>query len=389
MSSNPSITATIIDVNPDTIALTGDESVLIRYRSNAQATMRVTVYGEAVLNEDMCIIRNGGDTGYGKSYTFNNVESQTFVFSAEDSQGRIGTKTVNVSMIPYFEPTCYMSNNKPNADGSMRLECYGDFYNGSFGARSNTLTAKYRYKKSGGSFGSWKSMTVSKSGNTYTAYANLTGLDYKTSYSFEVQAEDELTIAGGSESGVSSLPVFHWGSTDFDFEVPVSFNAGFDIKEGANANFGKATLVHNGATGYLSQHGLWIPTLLYESAVYSYTLQMGWYSKTGIAVTVGFFIKADCYDGYEEEDIVIGGLPFTPTEYSASGGGICSGTYVPITHTFQCFVAEKNVKEITIRVQECDRVYDGNLYTSKSGCRYPYGGGEITLSGTITYITME
>lgn len=389
MSSNPSITATIIDVNPDTIALTGDESVLIRYRSNAQATMRVTVYGEAVLNEDMCIIRNGGDTGYGKSYTFEGVESRTFVFSAEDSQGRIGTNTVNVTMIPYIEPTCYMSNNKPNTDGSMRLECYGDFYNGSFGARSNTLAAKYRYKKSGGSFGSWKSMTVSKSGNTYTAYANLTGLDYQTSYSFEVQVEDELTITGGSESGVSSLPVFHWGATDFDFEVPVSFNKGFDVKDSETVNFQKATLIQNGTSGYLSQHGLWIPTLLYENAVYDYSLQMGWYSKTGITVTVGFFIKADCYSGYDDVDIVIGGLPFTPAGYSASGGGICSGTCVPITHTFQCFVAEKNLKEITIRVQECARVYDGNLYTSKSGCRYPDGGGEITLSGTITYITME
>jgi uncharacterized protein YqgV (UPF0045/DUF77 family) len=131
-------------------------------------------------------------------------------------------------------------------------------------------------------------------------------------------------------------------------------------------------------------NGVWTPSLD-VSAVSSYTTQQGWYSKIGQIVTVGFFVKANCNSGYDNVNIAIEGLPFTPI-LSASGGGMCSGVYVSAGFNFQCFVAEASEK-ITTRVQGCNNTTNGALQTSSSGCKYRSGGGEITLSGTISFMT--
>jgi hypothetical protein len=112
-----------------------------------------------------------------------------------------------------------MGDNTPSADGAMTVTASGNYYNGSFGAVSNTLTVQYRYKVSGGSYGSWTNMTATKSGNTYTATANLTGLDYKKTYVFQVKAVDKLATKTTAEKSVKSLPVFDWGENDFTFNV--------------------------------------------------------------------------------------------------------------------------------------------------------------------------
>ena len=71
---------------------------------------------------------------------------------------------------------------------------------------------------------------------------------------------------------------------------------------------------------------------------------------------------------------------------AAAGGGMCSGAYVSAGFNFQSFVAETS-GNITTRVQSCNHTAAGNLATSASGCWYPSGNGDITLSGTITYMT--
>jgi hypothetical protein len=220
------------------------------------------------------------------------------------------------------------------------------------------------------------------------------------------------------------------------FEVPVTFNAGVagatsmantegdtyecnktitgNLRLKGNGNYGNTLLFGDGTYCYLQEYeddklmikatridlsangvyvdgyaipildkGTWAP-YLNSSAVSSYTTQYGWYSKMGQTVTVGFFIKATCKSGYDSTNISITGLPYTPM-FSAAGGGMCSGAYVSAGFNFQCFVAETS-GSITTRVQACNNTTNGNLSTSSSGCKYRSGGGEITLSGTITFM---
>jgi hypothetical protein len=123
-------------------------------------------------------------------------------------------------MVNYVKLSCAMGNDKPDTDGNMTVTASGNYYNGSFGAKSNSLKVYYQYKKSSAeSYGSWNEMTVTQSGNTYTASANLTGLNYKTTYQFKIKAVDELATVTTAAKSVKSLPIFDWGESDFAFNV--------------------------------------------------------------------------------------------------------------------------------------------------------------------------
>ena len=441
--ANPVITASVVDTNSTTIALTGDSKKLIKYYSNAKATMTAEAQKGAAIDEDLCIIRNGDTTSYGETYTFNNIESNVFTFSAEDNRGNVGTNTITPSMVSYVKLTCNMASNRPDALGNMSVACSGNYFNGSFGAATNTLKVQYRYTISGNAFtDNWVDMAVTKSGNSYSAHADfqIPSFNQQYFYSFETRAVDKLDTVTSAESSVKSIPVFHWGENDFVFEVPVTFNAGVSSAsalvseatesdtydgnktitgnlrlKGKNSNYGNFLLFGDSNYCYINEptddemkihakkiyldassgvfvdgyaipildKGTWTPALN-SSVVSSYTTQYGWYSKMGQTVTVGFYIKATCKSGYTSTLITISGLPFTPM-YSAAGGGMCSGAYVSGGQNFQCYVAETS-KSITTRVQSCNHTSQTNLSTSASGCWYPTGGGEVTLSGTITFM---
>lgn len=371
INANPVVTADVV-ADDETYALTGNYKKLIKYYSNATATMDVKAQKYASINEDLYIIRNGDNTGYGTSHTFKKVESNEFLFQSEDSRGNVGTATKTLEMVDYIPLTCNIVNSKPDALGNMQVYCYGNYFNGSFGKVANTLNVEYRYAEVGGSYSEWIAMTPTLYDESYTAYANFVIADFnqKKSYIFEVKAKDELETVSKETLPIKSVPIFHWGEEDFVFEVPVEFKGGViglpidDLPEISN--------------------GIWTPYLLGD-AISLYTTQKGTYSKVGQVVTVGFYIKATCKSGYQTTVIEINGLPFVPSRPTA-GGGMASRTFVPGGMTFQCFVAETTGK-ITTRVQGCGHEDAGNLATSADGCCYRSGGGEIILSGTITYIS--
>ncbi len=405
----------LFDTRTKTINLTGNSAVLIRGHSTAELIMGA----EGVINLDTVIITNGSAREYGiamddpmSGYVraeFPNVQTDTFSVRCEDADGNFVRKDVVANMIvDYIDLTCYTSNNRPDASGNVLLHCYGNYFNGSFGKVENTLTVQYRYRIAGGSWSSYTSMSVSKSGNTYSAFANLTGLNYEATYEFEYRAADQLMTVDTALSGVTTLPVFHWGANDFAFEVPVDFNSkgvtGLKINDtlrfksvstlieepsagtlelnAAIINLAGSIIQRNGQAVSFAEYGTWTPYLGCSGV---YPEQSGWYSKCGNVVTVGFRVKMYCDPGYEGTNISIFGLPFTPA-IAAAGSGMCSGAYVSAGFNFQCFVAETSGL-ITTRVQACNNTSAGNLATSASGCRYSANNGELTLSGTITYMT--
>lgn len=415
----PIITASVEDVNEETIRLTGDSSRLIKYHSHAKATMEVDGQYGAAINENLLIIRNGSKSGYGYSNTFNFVESDTFTFFAEDERGYVGSTTVKANMVDYVGLTCIIGNNTPDADGDMRLTCYGNFFNGTFGELHNSLTLRYHYTGTDGSnnSGYFNTNNISISGNTYTAYVNLSGLDYQATYSFKIIANDELEEVEAQESAVKSKPIFHWGENDFTFEVPVKFNSTSEMNFKGNlrlkgdGNYGNTLYFGNGSYCYISEpsddemiikakninlsatnvvaingwsvYGTWTPTLNYPSAVSYYDIQSGWYQRLGDVITIGWQIKAYIESGYENTELTITEIPALPSE-NAFGGGVAYGIYVPANKVFECWCVDTNAR-ITARLQPCNNTSAGNLNVS-STCYYPEGGGYVTLAGTICYM---
>jgi hypothetical protein len=429
----PIITATAEDQNGTVTALTGSPQKIVKYHSDVAVSMSATAQNGASIDENLYIIRNGDNTRYGTQGDFENVESNEFVFSAEDSRGNIGEKTITLEMVDYIKLTCNIANNRPDALGNMTVACTGSYFNGGFGVANNTLKVQCRYAKTGYGFtDNWADMKVTITGNSYYASLDFVIPDFnqQQSYSFETRAIDALETISSKESSVKSTPIFHWGENDFVFEVPVTFNAGSngsfgegdktitgDLYLRGDSNYGNRIIFGDGEYVYIGElkddeitvnanyinleangvyvngrvipvldKGRWTPTLD-SYAISYYTTQEGWYSKVGQTVTVGFFIKATCNSGYQSTSISIYGLPFTPM-WSAVGGGMCSGAYVSGGFDFQCFVADTG-KTITTRVQACNNTSATNLSTSASGCNYRNGGGEITLSGTITFMSRE
>lgn len=422
MQYSPILQCSVVDTNPDTLKLTKNGLVLIRHHSNAKAAMYAKAQGGASINLDTCIIRNGSEITYGTEHTFENVASNTFAFAVEDSEGRYASQRIVATMIDYIKLTCNVATVRPDATGKATLSCYGNYYNGDFGEFGNIdnyLIVGFQCKNSDGKVIDSGDMYVTINGNSYTATREVKGLDYQSYYELEINAYDALTNLFVSSGKVSCKPVFHWGQNDVTFEAPVNFNSG-DIRAKGNLwlkgddNYGNYLYFGDKELCYIAEKsdnvltikaptldlsansvtlnnqsvafpvcGVWTPSFYPGVAEHTYN-NFGWYSKTGNIVTVGFYLKVACSEGYETTPVSIYGLPYVPAIASA-GGGMCSGALIHSNKNFQCFVAE-TTGLITTRAQACDGTAGNSLETSASACFYPTME-ILTASGTISYFT--
>ena len=372
--SSPTITATITDSNAITKALTGDNTILVRYCSTANVSMTATAQnGSSIVSRS---IENGSNTFTTSTATIADIENGVFSLSATDSRGfttTVGRNLVSANkFVSYVKLTCNIENTKPDASGNITVKCDGSYFNGSFGATANTLTVKCRYKPVGGSYSSWYTMTVTKNGNFYGAYYTFTipNFNYQSSYVFQCQAEDKLATVNSTEKTAKSMPVFHWGESDFVFEVPVTFNAGASSA---------VSLVSDGDTFTANK---WTPALNVSGAVSSYSVQQGWYQKVGQCVTIGFQVKATIKTGYDTSAISITGVPFIPV-YAAFGGGVAHNINISGGFNFEGWSLGTD-GSISARLQPCNNTAAGNLNIASTSY-YPSGGGTVTLAGTICY----
>lgn len=221
VNANPTVNPTIADTNTQTLALTGDSGKLIRYFSNAQ--IAIGAQGKKGASITQKSVSCGGKS-LTQDGTITAVESGSFRLKATDSRGNVTQKSVSMPFVGYAKLTCVVGNNMPDVSGNMTFTASGSCFNGTFGAQSNTLAVKYRYKTAGGNYGSWVPMTAARSGNAYTASANLTGLDYQQAYVFQVSAEDKLMRIVSAPKDVIGKPVFDWGATDFQHHTQVGMN---------------------------------------------------------------------------------------------------------------------------------------------------------------------
>ena len=220
VNGNPTFKTAVTDINTKTTALTGNNKKLVKYFSNASINSGAVAVKGATLKSQK--VTNGSKSISAATGTINAVESNKFVFSATDSRGNVGTYTYNADFVDYVKLTCNFGSNSPNTDGTFTFLVKGNYFNGSFGAVANTISVYYRYKDSNaGSYTEWAAMTVAKSGNSYTATADISGLDYKANYIFQAYAIDKLTTIYTEEKPIKSLPIFDWSDKDFAFHVPV------------------------------------------------------------------------------------------------------------------------------------------------------------------------
>ena len=226
-TNKPGISATVVDVNDTTKALTGDENKLIRYYSKAKFELTASPKNSSTITT-RSVFYNGTTYKGGSENSwianFSEVVSGSYKFTVTDSRGFSNSLTVNKTLIEYVKLTCYMTVTNPTATGECTININGNYFNGSFGATNNTLSVQYKIDE-----GEWTDTTIKLSNNTYKATANITGLDYTRAYSFYARAVDKLATVETPVKYVKAKPIFDWGSDDFHFHVGVVSNESFRI----------------------------------------------------------------------------------------------------------------------------------------------------------------
>lgn len=227
INAEPTLEPTAIDNGSVSKVLTGNpEGIVIKGYNAMSVAANATAYKNATIASYK--ISNGGKSITTASGKLSGVETGVFTFTATDSRGNTVSKTLNRTLINYIKPTCNMSVAAPTTDGTVVVNISGNYFNGSFGAVNNNLRVCVRYKANSGSYGNWIEGTATISNNTYNTTINISGLDYRSTYTFEAMAADaiyngdtEPFIISASRT-VKTMPVFDWGENDFAFNVPVS-----------------------------------------------------------------------------------------------------------------------------------------------------------------------
>lgn len=227
----PVLNPTVIDNNSDTLRLTGDSSVLVRYMSEAyfttgaEAIKGATITNQYISNGDLQV----DNTSEG---TISGVTSNTFYFGVTDSRGHSERDFVvfnGSKWIEYIKPTCKARTDNITAEGELTFHLSGKYFEGNFGIAPNTLSADYQIYKDGEE-GTWTSYTLSPVVDTegnYTATFTISGLDYSSRYNFVIRVFDELNTSSQTLGIVTTEPLFDWGKDDFKFYIPVELTKGF------------------------------------------------------------------------------------------------------------------------------------------------------------------
>lgn len=209
---SPLVSGTLRDVNPVTVALTGDESKLVRYMSTAECTIEAVARNSAsIIAKKIDGIEISDDT-----QTIAAIETGSIELSATDSRQYSAYATATAELVPYIRLTANVELERTNpVNGEAVLTIWGDYFNDTFGAADNTITARYRLAQSGMSYGEYTDVTVTPDGNAYSIEIPLSGLDYEHAYSAQIIIEDELVVLDKVASVGRGIPVCDWGERDF------------------------------------------------------------------------------------------------------------------------------------------------------------------------------
>lgn len=194
INSEPTVDATVQDVNSSTVALTGDSNKIVRYMSNAKVDITATAKNSATIKSRK--VTCGNKSGTSTSNTLNGVESGTFTVSCTDSRGFSASKTITKTLVEYIKLafTDITLERPTTTSNTVNAVIKGNYYNASFGTVDNTFEMKYRYRQSGSE--TWSSYTTLIATITDNIFSFSDGLgdiyNFNNEYEFEFMITDKL-----------------------------------------------------------------------------------------------------------------------------------------------------------------------------------------------------
>lgn len=283
----PTLDPRVVDSNPATVLLTGDNEKLIRYASTASFTTGAEAKKHYYIATESC--SNGGNPIYGATGEFPNVTSNYFTFTATDNAGRRVQTGLEVPpdygyWIEYVKLTCNATTTEMTADGDVKITVTGKYFDGSFGEQSNALKITCVYTENNGEpqTRTFTDVDPIMNENDYTYQFTLDGLNYLSVYEVQVIAEDKVMPQPAvANLVVASTPIFDWGRQDFNFNVPVTIQGGLVpgiVEQGTHWSGWNYRKWSDGL--YECWQRKVIPTMLGNASSAS-----GWYSSGAISET--------------------------------------------------------------------------------------------------------
>ena len=237
-----------MDSNDTTIALTGDNTKLIKFASTALITITAAALkGASIVSKVV-----NGTVVSGDTLSISNVANTPFTVTVTDSRGNTATVTLNPIVVAYIPLTISCNFYRPApTTGEVAIEYSGNYFDDSFGAEVNSLILSWKYRLKGAT--DWTdggALTPSLSGNTYSGSESLgTIFDYQSSFEFTLYYSDELTSSDtGALLVTKGKPIADWGESDFNINgiltvngVDISVGGGSSILSGTTAQRPQAT----------------------------------------------------------------------------------------------------------------------------------------------------
>lgn len=232
--------ASLKDINSTTVALTGDDGTFIlgqsklfltlTFKTRNFATLKsLSINGTTIANNKVTAGKQStdGTTVYGLEYEYGTLNTKQLLFKVTDTRNyTVELKTIiSDSIVINYVPLTAVTTFKriTPTGGKVGLVFNGNYFNGSFGASSNTLEISYKYKKSTDSTYTTVNLANNTdykiSGNTYysgTGSSKQTitlapTFDYKTQYDVQVTIKDKLTTLPIINAIISKgIPIMWW-----------------------------------------------------------------------------------------------------------------------------------------------------------------------------------
>lgn len=231
-NGSPTINPVIEDINATTVALTGNKNVMVRYASNAQITYNAQAKKSAYITTRW--YQCGSNQKYiddreQDTVIIEGVESNTFFLRVYDSRNNSVAAAPTKTLIPYVKLTANVKNSTISAAGNIDITVSGKYFNGSFGAKNNSMEIEYAVKlgdtfitnPSGSGWQPLGTVSPTMDGDDYTYTFTISGLNYTKSYELLVNVIDEVSPTLTVAKTLVAQPIFDWDRDDFRHHTDV------------------------------------------------------------------------------------------------------------------------------------------------------------------------
>lgn len=269
-SCKPSISATIKDVNEDTLALTGNELYLVKNHSTVEVTYEATAKNSASISQVDVNGRVMSSSPY--IFTASDSENNLISITAKDSRDYGATERlysgtvlkqsllratpdpvisetagdyVFINYVP-LSASIIVTRRAPTSD-ELLISFSGNYFNNTFGAVNNQLTLTWKYREYKSNPTDWGDITAQTltlgtdyvlKGNTYHSGNNANYeeeislghlFDYRKNYEIMFIYSDKLNENFVTKLGIKGTPIVNWGE---DY-----FNVNGDIRQNGKSIF--------------------------------------------------------------------------------------------------------------------------------------------------------